>query len=212
MGAVMNRTMAATLVVAFATVGTVVAADERRPQLMTLECEADIAQPYPAAGIPGLLWYECDDVERLLSLHLSLELVDLGPNQTYDRCVLEEKDADGRTLISLSCTAEAAYDFRVRPQGSGFGTVKFGVVADSRAFGSIVIDARVWCADGSFYDPEDSLLTQDSTGPLAAGQAGEVHYDVRECEGAYSKIELTPRFPEWRCRGCGEHVPQTDDE
>ena len=84
------------------------------------------------------------------------------------------------------------------------------VVPLSRPFGSIVMDARVDCEDGLFYRPDaevDFINTKDSTGPLDVGGLGEVYYDARHCNGAWSKITLTPRFPEWRCSGCQAYEP-----
>ena len=118
-------------------------------------------------------------------------------------------DSEGSLLLDIS---NEPYDFQVTPKGvTVLGSTRFVVVPLSRPFGSIVIDARVDCADGSFYRPDaevDFINTKDSTGPLDAGELGEVYYDARHCNGAWSTITLTPRFPEWRCSGCEAYEPE----
>lgn len=113
-------------------------------------------------------------------------------------------------ILDLACTenvpSEADYDFRVRPKRSSSSYARFSVAALSRPFGAVVIDARVECDDGTFYEPRFG----GSTDPLAIGEAGgEVAYGIDECAGTstYARITLTPRFPEWTCDGCGAYVP-----
>ena len=111
-------------------------------------------------------------------------------------------------ILDLACTENvthaADHDFRVAPKSSSSSYARFSVVALSRAFGAVVIDARVECSDGTFYEPEYG----GSTDPLAVGQAGgEVAFDVSECSGSHTKITLSPRFPEWKCDGCVEYLP-----
>lgn len=112
-------------------------------------------------------------------------------------------------ILDLACTetvtTDTEYDFRVSPARSSSSYARFGVLALSRPFGAVVIDARVECDDGTFYNAPDSITTTD---PLAVGQAGgEIAVDVGDCAAAYTKITLTPRFPEWRCDGCGAYTP-----
>ena len=103
--------------------------------------------------------------------------------------------------------ADESADFSVRPLGrSGTGkTMYFAVTALSRAFRTVILEAQVWCPDGSSYDPAGAALTDDSTLPLAVGAAAAVSYDLTRCGGTFEKIRITPRSPEWRCLGCGEY-------
>ena len=111
-------------------------------------------------------------------------------------------------ILDLACTEnvtnDADYDFRVSSKRSSASYARFSVVALSRPFGAVVIDARVECDDGTFYEPEYG----GSTDPLAVGEAGgEVAFDVAECAGSYTQITLSPRFPAWNCDGCGNYTP-----
>ena len=119
-------------------------------------------------------------------------------------------------ILDLSCTevvdtATSEYDFRVTAESSSTYYARFDVVALSRPFGAVVIDARVECNDGTYYDSPESISTTD---PLAVGQAGgEIAVDIGECGSTgWEQLALTPRFPEWRCDGCGVYVPADRDQ
>lgn len=109
-------------------------------------------------------------------------------------------------ILDLACTEDvtpdADYDIRVSADRGGNTYAWWRVVALSRPFGAIVIDARIECEDGTFYEESDA------SDPLAVGEAGgEVAFDIGQCAGSHEKITLTPRFPEWKCDGCGEYTP-----
>ena len=151
-------------------------------------------------------------MKRLLTLAILLILSIAGhaAAQTYT-CVRtgQATTSTAPGILDLKCTEEvtnsADYDFRVAATRSSSSYAWFSVVALSRPFGSVVIDARVECDDGTFYMSPDSI---SSTDPLAVGEAGgDVAVDLGDCSNTYTKITLTPRFPEWRCDGCGEYVP-----
>ncbi len=113
-------------------------------------------------------------------------------------------------------TSDESADFRVRPKGlSATGkTMYFVVHALSRPFGAVILDAEVWCADGSSYNPTDAALTDDTTPPLAVGTAARrvlrrdaVQGGVREDQGnaAVLRVEV-PRLRgvrPTRKRACG---------
>ena len=66
---------------------------------------------------------------------------------------------------------------QARPARSSSSYARFIVVALSRPFVAVVIDARVDCDDGTFYNASDSITTAD---PLAVGQAGgEIAVEAR---------------------------------
>lgn len=109
-------------------------------------------------------------------------------------------------LLDLQCTEDvappASPDFRVTPTSGPSAYAFFRVVALSRPFGAVVIDAEIECSDGTFAEAEDA------TEPLAVGQAGgQVSFRVAVCATGHNRITLSPRFPEWKCDGCVEYVP-----
>ena len=131
--------------------------------------------------------------------------------QTYT-CVRtgQATTATAPGILDLACTENvtpvAEHDFRIRPARSSTSYARFSVVALSRPFGAVVIDARVECSDGTFYEPEFG----GATDPLAVGQAGgEVAFAVDNCAAGttWNRLTLTPRFPEWKCDGCGSYTP-----
>ena len=166
-------------------------------------CDAEYQEP--TVGEPGYLELMCTDDETGEAFRIRWDRV-LGIG---DLTCSVAVDSEGSLFLDISCTENEPYDFRVAPKGvTAMGSTRFVVVPLSRPFGSIVIDARVDCDDGTFYNPRELFMTDDSTDPLSVGEIGEVQYRVDECAGSYTKITLTPRFPEWRCSGCVAYEPK----
>lgn len=167
----------------------------------------DLGAQLPTEDAPGMIDISCtanepEEGRPDIAVQLVGPFEMVGPFATLDFTCSVALPVEG-PLLDLSCTENEPYDFRVQPKGAeSYGRLKFSVLAMSRPFGSILIDARVDCDDGTFYDPRDMPMADDSTDPLSVGEIGEVEYRVDECAGNWTKITLTPRFPEWRCFGC----------
>ena len=182
----------------------------------TFTCEIDSQAPAEDASArygynPGYLDISCTE-QGGRALDFAVRLAGFrGISDHTCRFDYQAQTEAARQFTDISCTENEPYDFQVTPKGvTVMGSTRFVVIPLSRPFGSIVIDARVDCEDGSFYRPDaevDFISTKDATGPLDVGEIGEVYYDANHCNGAWSTITLTPRFPEWRCSGCEAYEP-----
>ena len=112
-----------------------------------------------------------------------------------------------RVSFALDCSEyDGGADFRVHWQQLLFDMeAYFDVVALSRPFGAIILDAKIQCDDGTYYMGGFMPGEGASTAPLGVGQRGAVSFDVTGCPGTWEAITLSPRFPEWRCDGCGTY-------
>ena len=93
---------------------------------------------------------------RIATFALVAMLVTTGPTaaQTYT-CVRTGQATTSTSpgILDLACTENvtnaADYDFRVTADRAGDTYAWWRVVALSRPFGAVVIDARIECADGT---------------------------------------------------------------